>query len=251
MAERIKRGAKLQNAQNANYSGAQELADSENGLIQYSSEIVKKLMKFSAVALGSSKKVLEFGAGNGFLANIWKDGQGHAPDCVEIDPTLIEMIRKRDMKCYPSLNECPGEYDVIYTSNVLEHIEDDLEALKSLCDKLIPNGILAIYVPAFPALFSDMDRSVGHFRRYRRKELIEKVKMSGFQVEKCIYDDFLGFFASITVKILGYKSSTKLGSLKTLQFYDSFIYPISRQLDALFTRKLLGKNLLLIARKLD
>ena len=249
MAERIKRGAKLQNAQNTNYSGAQELADSENGLIQYSSELVKKLMKYSAVESGSSKKVLEFGAGNGFLANIWKDGQGHAPDCVEIDPALIEMIRKRDMKCYASLHECPDEYDVIYTSNVLEHIEDDLEALKSLCDRLIPNGILAIYVPAFPLLFSDMDRSVGHFRRYRKRELVNKVKLSGFIIEKCIFDDFIGFFASLTVKLLGYKNATNLGSLKTLQFYDSYIYPISRILDLLFTRKILGKNILLIARK--
>jgi len=245
--KRTKRQVSLQTSENTTYSGAQELNDSENGLVGYSTEIVKKLIKYSGISIGSGESVLEFGAGNGFLADIWKREHGRAPECVEIDSSLVAIIRGRGIVCFSSLKECPNKYDVIYTSNVLEHIQDDVQALISLRNHLNSNGKIAIYVPAFPMLFSDMDRNVGHFRRYQKKELIQKVTLAGFRVDTCIFDDFIGFFASLVVKVFGYKSSTNLGSLRTLKFYDTRIYPMSKFLDKLFTRKLLGKNILLVA----
>jgi predicted SAM-dependent methyltransferase len=59
---------------------------------------------------------------------------------------------------------------MIYSSNVLEHIEDDSRALNEMFAKLQINGKLAIYVPAFMFLFSDLDIKAGHFRRYSKKE---------------------------------------------------------------------------------
>ena len=71
----------------------------------------------------------------------------------------------------------PPGVDLIYTSNVLEHIDDDLAALKQLRATLSPGGRIAIYVPAMQVLYSDMDRSLGHYRRYGRQELLAKLKV--------------------------------------------------------------------------
>jgi SAM-dependent methyltransferase len=141
------------------------------------------------------------------------------------------------------------KFKCIYTSNVLEHIDDDLDALIKLGRLLQPQGKLAIYTPALPFLFSNLDYQAGHFRRYRKQELISKVQLAGFKVEKCFYNDSLGVIASLVLKVVGYRNKFGLGHGKSLIIYDRFFYPISQVLDALGMRFLGGKNLFLFAVK--
>ena len=128
---------------------------------------------------------------------------------------------------------------------MLEHIEDDLGALKKLNNILESQGRIVIYVPANPILFSDFDYRVGHFRRYQRKELVKIAKEAGFTIEKCTYSDSLGFLAALLfkVKIKVFKNSDV--SQKSLEFYDKFVYPISKILDFIGFKFLFGKNILL------
>ena len=63
-------------------------------------------------------------------------------------------------------------FDSILYINVLEHIEDDRAELLSAYRALPVGGFLLLFVPALPQLYSKFDRSVGHFRRYYKKELI-------------------------------------------------------------------------------
>ena len=74
------------------------------------------------------------------------------------------------LKVFNDINKTKDQYDFIYSSNVLEHIYDDVKSLKQLESKLTKNGTLVLYLPAFQILYSDLDRSVGHFRRYSKKE---------------------------------------------------------------------------------
>ena len=135
----------------------------------------------------------------------------------------------------------------VYTSNVLEHIEDDLSVLKEIKEKIKPGGALAIYVPALPFLYTDMDKKVGHYRRYTRSELIKKVSLAGFTVQESFYNDSLGVLATLIVKVLGYKNKAGLGSPKSIVLYDKIIYPTSKILDRLIFRRVIGKNLFLFA----
>lgn len=242
----------VQSNENVEYSGHQELKATEEGLIGYSTDIVLSLAKKMNFHKSADHKIsiLEFGAGSGFLADIWRKELNITPDCCEIDPILISEIRARGLLCFTDIKNLPKKYEFIYTSNVLEHIEDDEKALREIRAALAPAGIIGIYVPAFPLLFSGLDVAVGHVRRYRRKELITKVQQAGFQVEVCHYADFIGFFASIALKIVGFKGRTNLGSTASLRFYDSWIYPLSRFLDAIGFKNLIGKNLILVAHKI-
>jgi len=74
-------------------------------------------------------------------------------------------------------------FDTIVCSNVLEHVEDDLAALRQLHDLLAKGGRLVLVVPMLPALYGGIDRAIGHYRRYRRGELAEKLAKAGFSVE--------------------------------------------------------------------
>jgi len=196
---------------------------------------------------GGASKEVEFGAGTGALAEVWRDLRNFDPVCVELDPVLIDILRKKGFTAVQEMQYIHPKISFLYTSNVLEHIEDDVNALKMIRERMEDSGRIAIYVPALPILFSDLDRKVGHFRRYTKKELIYKVKLAGFNVNDCYYNDSIGVLASIALKLIGFKTKAGLGSKKSLLLYDKYLYPVSQILDKIILKFLIGKNLFLFA----
>ncbi len=240
----------LQTDSQKTYSAVQELQDGEEGLAGYNLDIVKKLAGGLGIKSDTglpSSRVVEFGAGTGTLAEVWREQFALDPFCIEIDPDLLRILRSKGFKTSSSIQNLSSNIPYIYTSNVLEHIEDDVSVLRIIRNKMEKGGKIAIYVPALPILFSDLDRSVGHFRRYRKSELLRKVKLAGYEVDECYYNDCVGVLASLLLRILGYKNKAGLGSKKSLLLYDRYAYPISKILDRLIFKYLIGKNLYLFA----
>lgn len=229
-----------QTKDNLKYSGVGELWANESCLLRYNKEIVHKL----SYKVLPGDKVLEFGAGIGTLAQLWKVEKGIKPVCLEIDPHLQGIIRERGFQCYSDLDQIEEKFDVIYSSNVLEHIHDDESTLRQIYAKLKPNGRLVLYLPAFQCLYSKFDASIGHFRRYDKSEVIEKLGNAGFLVESCEFADFVGFFAWLAMKFKGGDTASQTINIKHLRFYDHYIYPVSSYLDRLGFRRIMGKNLI-------
>jgi SAM-dependent methyltransferase len=67
--------------------------------------------------------------------------------------------------------------------NVLEHVEDDLGGLRNIYSSLAPGGRAIVLVPQDQRAFGTLDELVGHFRRYSKAELRDKMERAGFQVE--------------------------------------------------------------------
>lgn len=244
-----------QNDMQSEYHGKSELLVSENSLISYNQFIVREFIRFSKSDSFNSKtrgggfRTLDFGAGYGTLARIWLELTGQKVECLEIDSKQRKEIEARGFVCWQSIAAVKGEFKFIFSSNVLEHIENDEESLKELVTLLEHGGRIGIYVPAFMVLFSDLDTSVGHYRRYSRKELMRKVEGVGLNVIHCNYVDSLGFFASLVIRVFGWKSIGNIGGASSLKFYDAIIFPVSRLIDKITCGRVLGKNLLLIAEK--
>lgn len=245
----VRKIVKRQTEFNLTYSGAEELFQAENSVVNYTSFIVEKIVAFLRSGSFSNDLVVDFGAGTGALPQILTEKYGIKPYCIELDPALRKRLKERGYYVFANMRELPGLASFIYTSNVLEHIEDDQEALKELHENMQPGAGLAIYVPAFTFLFSDLDRKVGHFRRYQKRELVQKVRSAGFEVEMCYFNDSLGVLASLAVRVLGFKNLVGLGSSISLSIYDKLIFPFSRILDSLGLKYVIGKNLMLLAKK--
>jgi SAM-dependent methyltransferase len=240
----------LQSRSQRTYSGTEELLELEANLPGYNRDVVRKIANGLGVQVdeGASKlTVLEFGAGTGALAEIWRREFSIKPICIEIDPVLIQILQSKGFETYENIENLNADIDLIYTSNVLEHIEDDVNALITIRKKLKREGKVAIYVPALPMLYSDFDQKIGHYRRYKKSELLDKVRLAGFDIEECYFSDCIGVLAWFTLRIRGYQNTKSMGTEKHLVFYDKCIYPISRMLDRLIFRHLIGKNLLLFA----
>lgn len=82
--------------------------------------------------------------------------------------------------------------DSVVLSNVLEHIEDDAQAIVRFRQVLTPGGTLVTLVPALPALYGSIDQAVGHFRRYTPDTLRHVIEAGGFRLESLEWMNLLG-----------------------------------------------------------
>lgn len=71
------------------------------------------------------------------------------------------------------------QWDAAFLLDVMEHLPDDLQALRQAHDALKPGGYLFVTTPAFPQLWSYNDEIAHHLRRYRRVDFVRLANESG------------------------------------------------------------------------
>lgn len=129
--------------------------------------------------------------------------------------------------------------------NVLEHVEDDAQALAGMARALKPGGHLMLFVPALEFLMSPMDKRLCHKRRYQRGTLSPKIRQSGLEVVRASYMDVLGIGAWWLVHKLGRRTEFNPGMAN---LYDRLFVPLTRGFERMVPPRI-GKSLVLIARK--
>ncbi|MGC2425172.1 MAG: class I SAM-dependent methyltransferase [Nitrospirota bacterium] len=189
-------------------------------------------------------KALDFGAGIGTFSAALRE-KGLSITCVEPDSELRQRLESLNFESHADIRDVPeNSFDYIYSLNVLEHIEDDLDALKNLYSRLRPGSRIFLYVPAFQCLYSSMDKKVGHFRRYDRRGIKAALESCGFVKIRTRYADSLGFVVTILYKLFGNKRGDL--NIKTIKLYDTVFFPISRAMDR-FAGRFFGKNIIAVA----
>lgn len=139
-----------------------------------------------------------------------------------------------------------NSFDSVIYVNVLEHIEYDEKELSYVYKSLRQQGYILIFVPALSWLYSDLDKKLGHFRRYHKENLIRLIQNSGFNIIKVKYLDFTGIIPWYIAFVLLKKSIT--GGYVSL--YDRLIVPFTRKIEGVITPPI-GKNLLLVGQKVN
>ncbi len=137
------------------------------------------------------------------------------------------------------------QFGAIVMINVLEHIEDDGEALSQVFAGLEPGGRFAVLVPAFELLYSRFDAAVGHYRRYRLPELVDEVERAGLSVKVARYVNSAGFFAwLLTARVL--KLTPTVSGLALT--YDRAVIPALRAVESRVTPPF-GQSCFVIAER--
>jgi hypothetical protein len=104
---------------------------------------------------------------------------------------------------------------------------------------------MVLWVPAFEALYGKFDQRVGHYRRYRKNELLALVHNVGFQQVTARYTNMPGFFAWwLFVRVLRLSPT---GSRLT-SFHDRYFIPVIRRVER-FIRPPVGQSLLVVAQR--
>lgn len=97
----------------------------------------------------------------------------------------------------PALPFADASMDLVLALDVIEHLDDDVAALREMARVCRPDGHLLIHVPAFPILWSDKDARNHHRRRYRRAALRAAVAAAGLDVERLFFLTALPFPAAL------------------------------------------------------
>lgn len=130
--------------------------------------------------------ILEIGAGGG--ANAEMLAEFGELTLAEPSETFRKYLAAKSFEAsdiaLPDIGNLAGhEFDLIALFDVLEHVEDDLEALRNISAILRTGGKIILTVPACKFLWSRYDVSMGHFRRYSKKQLSDVAKKAGLEVE--------------------------------------------------------------------
>jgi len=134
---------------------------------------------------GSGKTFLEIGCGTGVLLPVF-DRLGFCVTGMDVNATALRYAKKQThaklIRSSVSSLRSHQRYDAIGIFDILEHQKDDQNFLVKCRSLLQPGGFLFISVPAHQWLWSSIDVVSGHKRRYRKKDLAEKLKKAGFSV---------------------------------------------------------------------
>ncbi len=210
-----------------------------------------------APAVGA--RVLEVGGGIGNIAQYFLDRKLLV--VLDLQPEAVELLQQQfasfahvrpmlgDIVAPATLQRlAPDQFDTAMSTNVLEHIEDDAQALAHMAQLIRPGGSLVLFVPAGAYMYGTLDRALGHFRRYEAHALRGLVEGSGLRVDRIEYCNLLG--------ILGWWFNSRVARREILpesqlSLFNALAPAVLRAEDWLSRRVPLpiGQSLLCIARK--
>ena len=207
--------------------------------------------QYDLIAPHCGRTILEVGAGLGEFAEQFGDVDRLV--LTDVDPGAVDLMARRfagrpevqtrtlALGVAPELDEPVASVVAI---NVLEHIEDDAGALRSLATAVQPGGSIVLWVPGYQQLYGEFDRKVGHVRRYTPSTLASAVRRAGLDVELVKPVNLLGGIAWwLTVRRGG---STSPDS-KLVAVFDRFVVPVTRALERVM-RPPFGQSVLCVAR---
>jgi 2-polyprenyl-3-methyl-5-hydroxy-6-metoxy-1,4-benzoquinol methylase len=194
---------------------------------------------------------LEIGSGTGDYAEEWAT-QGHRLTASEADPGRLAQLHSR-FAGHPAVSvrelavplSEDAEHSAVVAYNVLEHIADDVDALRGFARLVRPGGHVVLIVPAFEIAMSPFDREIGHFRRYRVETMARAMSEAGLQIRTLHYVNSVGLLAWIVgMRLLRQRPAPG----PALRFYDGVVVPVLRRLES-GRKPLFGQSVFAVARR--
>jgi len=125
---------------------------------------------------------------------------------MDISEEAVEYNRERGREVsLGSIEQMPfpdSRFDLVLALDIIEHVPDDLQALRELFRTLRPGGSLLVTVPALQMLWSAHDVINGHYRRYTLGQLRAQVEIAGFEVVTATYFNTLLFRLIVALRWL-------------------------------------------------
>jgi SAM-dependent methyltransferase len=195
---------------------------------------------------------IEIGSGLGDYALEWIPAVEKFT-ATDADPKLLAGL-KQNMARYPSVTvrqlllptEERADHSCLICYQVLEHIDDDVGALRSMARLVRPEGYIVLTCPAFPFAMSPVDIATGHVRRYTKRSMRQALTDAGLEVVDVRYANSLGLVCYYAFTSLLKKQPSTGG---TMTFYDRLVVPVVRLIERAFgDRPPFGQSVVAVAR---
>lgn len=176
---------------------------------------------------------LEIGSGLGDYAQTWLEMGVPKVTVTEADPGRLAHLQEKfsdeprvTLGSIDLDGTVPGNYTAAVSFNVMEHIPDDVAALRAARFAVGETGAVISFVPAFPFAMSNFDRAIGHVRRYTVDSLSAAYSRAGLEVETIHYVNAPGLLAwFVGMRLL--RMTPKAGP--TVALWDSQVVPRARK----------------------
>jgi SAM-dependent methyltransferase len=155
--------------------------------------------------LPAGTRILDAGCGSG--RNMIELARYGAVTGVELSETSVALARERQCGevVAGSVLEMPfpdHSFELAVSLDVIEHLEDDLTALREMRRTVAPGGALLVTVPAYQWLWSGHDEINHHHRRYTRRSLQHVAEQAGWRQARTTYFNSLLLPAAIVLRVL-------------------------------------------------
>ena len=211
----------------------QQLMSAATRYFRWQSQLVRKEI---------GQRVVEVGCGIGNFTSTLTDRE--IVSCTDSEEACVYRHRLR-FSGFPNIQVCVLDVvdpafrqlwvlrpDSVVCVNVLEHIQDDHEAMRNMQSILQPGGIVAVLVPAFPALYGPIDHNLRHCRRYTQRRLLELAGAAGLRTKKMTYFNLVGFagwWVNANILARAEHSETQI------RIFDRYVVPIQSRIEGLVT----------------
>ena len=209
-----------------------------------------RAFQFDLIARNCGPSVLEVGAGLGEFASQFRGLERLV--VTDLDPAAVAQMAKR-FEAQPEVEarqldlsaELPAIDPVasVVAVNVLEHIEDDSGALRSLAKLVQPGGNVVLWVPGYMQLYGEFDRLVGHVRRYTPDTLRSAIRSAGLD---CAYVRPVNMLGAMAWWLAVRRGGVEKPNPKLVGIYDRFVVPVTKTLEAR-VRPPFGQSVLAVA----
>jgi len=169
------------------------------------------------LGLPEHSRILDAGCGSG--RNMVELARYGVVTGVELSGTSVALARERGAGevLEGSVMNMPfdeGAFDLTVSLDVIEHLQDDVGALRELRRVTKPGGALLVTVPAYQWLWSGHDVINHHHRRYSRRTLLAAAESGGWRLESSTHFNSLLLPVAILLRALErFKPSTTKSSL--------------------------------------
>ena len=159
----------------------------------------------AGLRLPARARILDAGCGSG--RNMIELARHGTVTGVELSSTSVALARERGVGevIEGSVLDMPfqsGSFDLAVSLDVIEHLDEDVLALRELRRVVSPGGALLVTVPAYQWLWSGHDEINHHCRRYTRRTLQHAAESAGWETVRTTYFNSLLLPVAIALRIV-------------------------------------------------
>jgi SAM-dependent methyltransferase len=172
------------------------------------------------------------------------------PACAAIARRTLGNHPRFDLRvCH--LEDCDGaelashRFDTVFCVNVLEHIADDVAALRTFRDVIVPAGRVLVFVPAVQAAYGPLDAALGHHRRYSKRSLGKAFTDAGLELLTLRYTNPIGLLGWM---FGSYVTRSTQHNAAQIRLFETLIAPWALPIER-FIAPPVGLSLVAVGRK--
>ncbi len=211
------------------------------------------------------RKILEVGAGAGRMTALLIE-DGNFDNLVASEPSehfyrllsqklpSAENIKLLQATTTDLLPEYRSYFDATFSTHVMEHIEDDRQFLQEQLELVRPGGRVIVLVPALQFLYSELDRNIGHFRRYDKERMRTLVRgLKNCRIRTMSYSNALGVLGSLyfsKIRKINYQTSeqSRRNFFRIYRFFSEHVVPVVKAVESKIPVPI-GLNLMVVLEK--